>query len=130
MGQDLEAVAAQQVHCPVAQQYVLEDPAGQGNGRHVVLVARLRAGLGDDLRDRVVEPPGDHRGRHACEQVFGDGSDELGAGRDAVLDRGRIAALFGGVGQLLELDGGLAFVVHRVPDSDQGGCRVEKPANT
>src|SRR4029450_4019069 len=50
-----------------------------------------------------------------------------GAGRGRG-DPGRVGGRLGGVGQLLELDRGLALVVDRVADTEDRGHGVEQPA--
>ena len=94
--------------------------------------------VGDRGGDTVVEPRGDDRHRHAGGEVVSRGADQIAPGhpqlrttgpgeraRRLAGDRHRVAAPLGHVGELLQLDRGLALVVDRVPDAEQRGDRVE-----
>ena len=102
--------------------------------------SRSRAQTADDGGGHAaVEPGRDHRGRGPGQQVLGRRPHQVGAADHAAGRRragsrrgpgqaGRVAAALGRVGQLLQLDRGLALVVDRVPHAQQRGDRVEQPA--
>ena len=95
-----------------------------------VLLAYLGADGHDRGSDAVVEPRSDDRHRQACEEVLSRCPDQVSA-RHAQLarvvrDGRRVSPSLAGVSDLLQLDGGLPFVVDRVADAEQGGDRVEQ----
>src|SRR5260370_7298526 len=78
----------------------------------------------------MMEAGGDDRGGNPARSVLNEGVQEIGAaGLEralAGLDGGRVLASLAGVGELLELDRGLALVVDRVPHPEDGRGGVEQ----
>ena len=133
MNQNLEAARGEPVNHLMTEQQVLEDPAGQGYDGQPVLVAQQRATFLDDSRDPVMEPGRDDGTVRPGREVVSHCLHQVGPGdlqRRPGPDPGPVTAALGGVGQLLELDRRLPFVVDGIADADDRGDRVEQAPGT
>ena len=131
MGQHLKARPLQQFTTHPQQQHVLEHPAGQPHQPNTA--GHLTDHLGDGLRDRPVEARRQQRrwrarvqGRHQRLHHGARIDHPVGSHREWQRRAGCVAHR---LGQGLEFDGGLAFIVDPVSHAQQRSDRIEQPAH-
>ncbi len=108
---------------------ILENPSAQGHELKTFLPPNGFAASNDEASDRSVEFPGDPTGRDLGHEVSDDPFDDPPRIDDkrglACPDKKRVRFVACGVGDHLELDGGLTLVMDLIAEGDEAGDRVK-----